>query len=506
MDDIKEKGLIEKLGSFLPESNLLFLMLIAFLIVTSFFAQGTHPSAMETMPSYSVVNLLSIEGMRWILSNILHNFIAYPPLALLVVGVLGFGFAEKTGFLGTLLKVMGRNTSENLVLPVVILLGINSSIASDAGYIVLIPLAGALYAGLGRNPLIGIAAAFASVSAGFGAAMIPTPGDGMLGNITKSVYENTFHRSLDLNPMLMNYIFMFFSTLFLTVLLTFVTKIFVEKRASHYEYTLPEDIDYEGELSQQEKRGLRNAGITFGITLLAIVFLWAIGILRTYTDTNGIKVIPILNNIIVILIALFLFPSLAYAKALSRINNGQEYIEVTVEAMRDIAYVLVFAIFAGNFLGIFNYSGLDKFVANHGAMILQNLHIQNPYVLIVSFILISATVNIFVGSATAKWAIFAPIFVPMLIMASDNQLGAEVIQAAYRIGDSSTNIITPLLPYVGIILVSAKHYNHKFEIGNLISLMVPYSIAILVGWTLFFILWMILGLPFDLSGLPWGAS
>ncbi|NIZ47312.1 AbgT family transporter [Entomospira nematocerorum] len=503
MANSKEKGFIEKLGALLPESNLLFLILIAFIIVISFFTQGSHPSAIDNMPNYKVINLLSIEGIRWILSNVLRNFIAYPPLALLVVGVLGFGFAEKTGFLGTLLKVMGRNTSENLVLPVVILLGINSSIASDAGYIVLIPLAGALYAGLGRNPLIGIAAAFASVSAGFGAAMIPTPGDGMLGNITKSVYENTFNRPLQLNPMLMNYIFMFFSTIFLTILLTVITKVFVEKRAMHHSYTLPEDIDYQGDLSQNEKRGLRNAGITMGVTLLIIVFLWWIGVLRTYTDENGIKISPILNNIIVILISLFLFPSLAYAKALSHINNGREYIQVTVEAMKDIAYVLVFAIFAGNFLAIFNYSGLDKFVANHGAILLQNLNIQNPYLLIVSFIFISAMVNIFVGSATAKWAIFAPIFVPMLVMASNNQLGPEVIQAAYRIGDSSTNIITPLLPYVGIILVSAKHYSKNFEIGDLISLMLPYSIAIFIGWTLFFLLWMGLGLPFDLSSLPW---
>ncbi len=497
MNTVKHKrGIIERIGAALPESNLLFLILIGLIIVASFFAKGSHPSAIEGADDYIVNNLLSIEGVRWIITNILKHFTAYPPLALVVVGVLGFGFAEKTGLLGTLIKIVGHATSEKLILPVIIFLGINSSMASDAGYIVLIPLAGALYAGLGRNPLIGIMVAFAAVSAGFGAAMIPTPGDGILGTITARVYENSFNQPLHVNIMTMSYFFMVVSTLFLTVFLTVVTKVFVEKRINQYDFTLPEDMMNIGALNADEKKGLRSAGIAFLITLAVIIFAWYIGILRTYTDANGKDMNPLLGNIVVLLIFLFLFPALAYAKVMKTINNGTEYINTTVAAMRDIAYILVFAVFAGNFLGIFSYSGLDKFIANQGALLLLQLNIQNPILLTTLFIFISAFINLFMGSASAKWAILAPIFVPMLVIASNNSLGPEAIQAAYRIGDSATNIITPLMPYTGIIIIAARRYNNKFEIGDLIALMMPYSIAILFGWTAFFVLWMLFGIPF----------
>ncbi|NIZ19653.1 AbgT family transporter [Entomospira culicis] len=499
MSTERKKGFVERIGELLPESNLLFLILISFIIVASFFAKGSHPSAMEGAPNYTVQNLLSVEGFRWILSNVLDNFRKYPPLALVVVGVLGFGFAEKSGLLGTLIKIVGHNTSEKMILPVIILIGINSSIASDAGYIVLIPLSGALYAGLGKNPLIGIVASFAAVSAGFGAAMIPSTADGLLGKITQDVYESAFGGDFPHDPVMMNYIFMFGSTIFLTIFLTFITKMFVEKRVESYDYTLPENTMTIGELHPEEKEALKKAGIAVAITLLGIVLLWVVGVLKSYPDGKGGMTSPILNNIIVLLIALFLFPGLAYARSLKKINNGQEYIKMTVDAMRDIAYILVFAVFAGNFLAIFSHSGLDKYIANHGAFFLINQNIQNPIFLIVSFIFISAFINFFMGSASAKWAILAPIFIPMLMIASDNQLGPDVIQVAYRIGDSSTNIISPLMTYMGIVLIAARHYVPKFEIGNLISLMLPYSLSILLGWTAFFVLWLLLKLP-----IGWG--
>ncbi len=491
-----KRGMIERIGSALPESNLLFLILIGLIIVASFFAKGSHPSALDGAENYTVNNLLSIEGFRWIIANVLRHFTNYPPLALIVVGVIGFGFAEKTGLLSTLIKVVGHSTSEKMILPMIIFLGISSSIAADAGYIVLVPLAGALYAGLGRNPLIGILAAFAAVSAGFGASLVPTPGDGMLGAMTAHVYENSFNQPLQVNIMTMAYFFTATSTIFLTIFLTFVTKVFVEKRINRYDFTLPEDIVSIGALSAEEKKGLYHAGIAFVITLAVIIFAWHIGILHSYTDVNDRVVHPILQDIIVLLILLFLFPALAYARAMKTINNGQEYINTTVSAMRDVAYILVFATFAGNFLGIFNYSGLDKFVANKGAMFLLGLNIQNPILLAVTFVFISAFINLFMGSAGAKWAILAPIFVPMLVIASHHNLGPEVIQAAYRIGDSATNIITPLMVFTGVILVGARRYNNKFEIGDLIALMMPYSIAILLGWTVFFVLWLVIGIPF----------
>lgn len=498
-----KRGKIERLGSALPESNILFLILIAIIIGISFIAQGEYQGVQEGT-TYQVLNLFSADGARWILYNIIENFRAYPPLGIVIVGVLGFGFAEKVGLLGTLIKKVGHSTPERFILPVIVFLGINSSIASDAGYIVLIPLAAALYAGLGKNPLVGIAAAFASVSAGFGAALIPTPGDGLLGAVTKSVVENTMGREFTYNAVTMNLIFMIASTVFLTVLLTFVTDKFIDKRANHYEIIVPKEDAIEiGELNAREKKGLKAAGIALIVVLAVFVALYFMGILQSYqavVDESGtLKTFnPILDNIIVIMICIFLFPSIAYGKAVGVVNSGKEYIQVTTKAMQDMAYIMVFAIFAGNFLAIFAHSGLDKYIANHGAQALIRLNIQNDVVLIVLFILVSAIINLFMGSASAKWTLLAPIFIVMLDSVSNGSLRPDIIQAAYRIADSSTNIITPLMTYMGVILLTAKKYSPKFEVGDLISIMMPYSMSILIGWTLFFVAWMLLGFPFGI--------
>lgn len=499
-----KKGVIERIGAALPESNLLFLILIGIIIVVSFLAQGEYQGVQEGT-TYTVSNLLSLEGIRWILYNIINNFRAYPPLGIVIVGVIGFGFAEKVGLLGTLIKKVGHSTPEKFILPVIIFVGINSSIASDAGYVVLVPLAGALYAGLGKNPLIGICAAFASVSAGFGAALIPTPGDGLLGEITKRVVVETMGREFTYNAVTMNLLFMIGSTIFLTILITFVTNKFVNKRAAHHEIVIPtEDAIKIEALSDKEKKGLRAAGIALVLVVVALVAMYFGGILKSYTEvvdaaTGATKSFnPILDNIIVIMIAIFLFPSIAYGRTVGAITSGKEYVSVTTKAMKDMAYIMVFAIFAGNFLAIFSHSGIDKFIANHGAQLLINMNIKNDLLLIVLFILISAVINLFVGSASAKWTLLAPIFIVMLDTVSNGSLGADVIQAAYRVADSSTNIITPLMTYMGVILIAAKKYAPKFEIGDLISIMAPYSVSILIGWSAFFVGWMLIGLPFGI--------
>lgn len=495
----KKMGFVEKIGARLPESNLLMLILIAIIIVCSFFAQGTHQGAQEGV-TYEVTNLLSIDGARWILYHIIDNFRAYPPLGIVIVGVLGFGFAEKVGLLGTIIKKVGHSTPEKFILPVIVFVGINSSVASDAGYIVLVPLAGALYAGLGKNPLVGVAVAFASVSAGFGAAMVPTPGDGLLGEITKGVVEST-GKTFDMNPVTMNYLFMVVSTIFLTALLTFVTKKFIEKRADHHEIVVPKEDSIEvGELTADERAGLKAAGIALLIVVAVFVVLYFCGVLQSYEavieESGKLKNFnPILDNIIVIMICIFLFPSIAFGRKMKVINSGKEYVSVTVRAMKDMAYIMVFAIFAGNFLAIFSHSGLDKFIANNGAFALISLNISNQFVLLVLFMLICAFVNLFIGSASAKWTLLAPIFIVMLDQASNGTIGPDVVQAAYRVSDSSTNIITPLMTYMGVILIAAKRYAPKFELGDLISLMMPYSISVLIGWGLFFVIYVTLGFP-----------
>jgi len=498
-NNTQKMGLIERIGARLPESNILMMILIALLIIASFFAQGEHQGVQEGT-TYTVANLVSINGFRWILYNFINNFRSFPPLGVVIVGVIGFGFAEKVGLLGTLIKKVGHSTPEKLILPVIIFVGINSSIASDAGYIVLIPLAAALYAGLGRNPLVGIAASFAAVSAGFGAAMIPTPGDALLGTITQNVWVANGREFL-WNPVTMNYLFMIFSTIFLTVLLTVVTKLFVEKRAAHAEIVLDSEHNIEvGALTPEENAGLRAAGIAALIVFAIILILYFTGFLAPYqeviAETGATRNLnPILDNIIVLVIAVFLFPALAYGRKIGTIQSGKDYVGVTVSAMKDMAYILVFAIFAGNFIAIFSHSGLDRFVANNGAYMLISLNIQNTYILLILFMLICAFVNLFMGSASAKWAILAPIFLMMLDQVSGGAITPDITQAAYRVADSSTNIITPLMTYMGVVLLACKRFAPKYELGDLISLMMPYSIAVLIGWGAFFIIYISLGLP-----------
>ncbi len=504
-----QQSWIAKVGRMLPESNILFLYLTLAVIVASFIFQGTYETAVGDS-TITVKNMLSVDGLRWIFYNFIGNFVKYPPLGIVVVGVIGFGFAEKTGLLGILIKKLGIITPDSLILPVVIFLGINSSVASDAGYVVLIPLAGALYAGLGKNPLIGITAAFAGVSAGFGAALIPTPGDALLGGITKSIADTTEYGFGFTNEVTINYIFMIVSTFYLTIVITFVAKKFANKNVEQYSFIVPDDMkSSETEITDLENKGLKNAGIAF-VIVLGVMALLAIGPLGEFVPTvdyrnalvplettNPIK--PLIDNIIVVMIVIFLVPSIVYGKTVGSITDDKSYVALTARAMSDMSYFLVFAIFAGNFLAIFGISGLSQLIANSGAKFLIDLNITSPIVLMVGFMIITAFINLFMGSASAKWNLLATIFIPMLLMTTDGELGAEVIQAGYRIADSSTNVITPLMSYAGIILLACKRYVDDFEYGDLMSLMIPYSIGIFVSWTSLFIIWMLSGLPFGIS-------
>ncbi len=505
--EVKQSWIV-KVGRKLPESNILFLILIGFVLVGSFIFQGTYTSVVEGANDIVVKNMLSSDGLVWFFYNAIHNFTSYSPLGIVVVGVIGFGFSEKTGLLGAAIKKLGILTPEKFLLPVIIFIGINSSVASDAGYVVLIPLAGALYAGLGKNPLIGITAAFAGVSAGFGAALIPTPGDGLLGGITNDVLIANGMALADFGIssfVTMNYIFMVASTFFLTIVITFIGAKFVNKNVEAYKYTVPKDLNTASDLTADEQKGLKRAGIALLLTSIAFVILnftvlkgFEANELIGLADKNNASYVPVRDNIIVVMIIIFLVPSLVYGKTIGTITDSKSYVKLTASAMSEIAYFLVFAIFAGNFIQIFNFSGLSQFIANSGANALQTMNMDNPVLLMLGFIMVTAFINLFMGSASAKWNILAVIFVPMLIQATGGELTPDVIQAGYRVADSSTNVITPLMTYAGIILIAARKYIDDFEYGDMLALMLPYSIGILLSWSAFYAVWLGLGLPFGL--------
>jgi aminobenzoyl-glutamate transport protein len=505
-EKVAKDSWILKVARMLPESNILFLVLFVLVAVTTFFLQGEYIGVDGEM--FVVHNMMSGTGLIWFFYNFIPNFLNFPPLGVIVVGAIGFVFAEKVGLLGTVIKALSLVAPEKALLPIIIIVGLMSSMAADAGYIVLIPLAGALFAGVGKHPLVGIMAAFLGVTAGFGANFLPTPIDAMLGEITAQIaYDAGI--PLTVNPVTMNYLFSIGSAIMLTIFLTVIVVKFSDKSVASYEYIVPDDIKDTDmtKLTEVESKGLKSAGIALFAMIALFAVLFATGTLaaqETYIDFRGgfaplevaRTINPLIDNVIVTMIMLFLIPAIFYGRSTGAIKNHRDYVNLTVVGMKDMAYILVFAIFAGNFLAIFAVSGLAILVADTGASVLLSMNATNTIFIMVMFIMVSAFINMFMGSASAKWNILGPVFIPMLFIATSGVLTPDIVQAAYRVGDASTNTIAPLLTFIGFIILTCKKYVPDFEFGDLMALMLPYSLAVLTVWTIFFSLWLMLGIPF----------
>ncbi len=525
----RKQSIVERIGSKLPEISILFLLLMLITAVASAFLKGSH--YFDSVGAEVVVqNALSPEGFLYIMDNLIDNFIGFAPLGIVLGIIIGVGVAEKSGLLGVVLKQIGIKSPDWALIPIIVFLGVISSIASDAGYIVLIPLAGALFASIGRNPLIGIAAAFAGVSAGFGANLLPTPGDALLGAITESVaIENGI--PFTFNVVLMNYYFLIGSTFLLTIVGTLITNRFIVPKFENRSFEMPEEINAdETHITDEQKAGLSAAkkGLFAVIAVVVLVWLW-INMIHGgfYQDVDGVLVTgnaleswtgftngmtldsavvdgllkersPLVDNIIVVMLFLFLVPGYAYGKATGQIKKADDYIKMTTSAMADSAYILVLAFFAGNFVALFSWTGIGHLIANGGADVLISSGLNAyPVLLLIGFVLVSAIINLFIGSASAKWTLLAPVFIPMLYGANP-ELTPELVQVAYRVADSSTNIISPLMTYTGIVILYGMKYDKKFNYGTLMDMMYPYSFGFLITWTIFLIIWFMTGLPLGL--------
>ncbi len=523
MEKTRKVSLVERIGRKLPEISILFLILTFITMVFSAVLAGVHEFA--HVEDVTVQSVLTAEGYLYVLDNMIANFIGFAPLGIVLGIVIGVGVAEKTGMLGVVLKQIGLKAPEWALAPIVIFLGVISSIASDAGYIVLIPLAGALYASIGRNPLIGIAAAFAGVSAGFGASLLPTPGDGLLGAITEATAMD-YSIPFEQNPVLMNYFFMIGSTFLLTFVGALINKRFIEPKFKNRDFIVPKEIE-EGnhdQMTATEKKGLKAAkkALLILIAIIAVIYAWetfivggffvdqATGAIVTGDSFNGMATVdavtegllkqrkPLIDNIVVVMLFVFLVPGYAYGKATGQIKNSEDYIKITTSAMADMAYILVLAFFAGNFVAIFSWTSMGNLIASGGADFLIGSGLNAyPILLLIGFIFVSALINLFIGSASAKWTILAPIFIPMLYGANE-VLTPDVVQVAYRVADSSTNIISPLMTYTGIVILYGKRYVKDFNYGTLMDMMYPYSFGFLIVWTLFLVIWLVAGVPLGL--------
>ncbi len=493
---------VERIGNALPHPATIFLILSIVIVVLSAILSATglsvtyeginraNNNAVEMM-TVTVNSLLSKEGIQYLFNSAVTNFTGFAPLGTVLVALLGVGLAEGTGLIGTLLKKLVMSTPKRLITVVVVLAGVLSSIASDAGYVVLIPLGAIIFLSMGRHPLAGLAAAFAGVSGGFSANVMVGPTDSLLAGLTTEGAK-----LVDPNYVVgiqANWWFLIASTVLITVIGTIITEKIVEPRLGKYTGDAKVD-DHEMKVSNEEQRGLRFAGIAtlLMIILFALLVVPANGFLRgTEAGVQGILNSPFMNSMVVVIALLFAVAGIAYGFGSKVVKNDKDVMNLMGKSMASMGSYIVLVFFAAQFVAYFNYSNLGTIIAVKGADLLTAIGLQG-IPLVILFILVVAFINIFMGSASAKWAILAPVFVPMLMKVG---FTPEFTQMAYRIGDSTTNLISPLMSYFALIVTFAAKYDKKSGIGTLVSTMMPYSLALLIGWTILLVVWFVLRLP-----------
>jgi len=493
----KSLDFIEVVGNKLPHPATIFAMLAVLVIILSLVAYLLNVQAVHPIDgtSITVKNLLSSDGLRWMYTNLLKNFLLFPPLGYVLVVMVGIGVAEGSGLFTLMIRALVLKSPPRFITAAIVLAGIISHLASEAGYVVLIPLGALIFHALGRHPMAGLAAAFCGVSGGFGSNFFIGSIDPILAGISQSAAEMIMP-GLSVNPAV-NYYFMFVSSFLVVIVGTWVTEKIVEPRLGKYTGNI-EKIPIE-KLTYVERKGLRWAGISLLITIiaLAITVIPENGIFRN-PETGGVLDSPFFDGIIIGILVFFFIPGLVYGIIVKSIKNDKDVVKHITTSMAGMASYIVLVFFAAQFVYFFNYSNLGIIFAIKGANGLQEIGLTGP-VLIVGFVMLSAIINLFMGSASAKWAIMAPVFIPMLMLI-DPPYHPGLTQAAFRIGDSVTNLVTPMMSYFALIVTFAQRYDEKYGIGTIISTMIPYSFLLFIAWTGLLVLWMLTGLPLGPDG------
>lgn len=479
---------IERAGNKLPDPATLFFLLSLIIILLSHVAamsgwQAVNPATNETVKA---VSLLTRDGIVKIMTQMVSNFSSFPPLGLVLVVMLGVGVAEYSGFMSALLRRMLIGANPSVVVPAVVFIGIMGNAAGDSAFVVMPPLAAMIFASLGKHPLVGIAAAYAGVAAGFSANLFVNMLDVLIAGFTE-----TSARIIDPNYIAnpaMNYYFLAVSCIILTVVGTYVTVKVVEPRMGVYKGR----TDKFEPINETEKRALRVAGLVTLVYLAVIAFMTLPpnAVLRN-PENGSLIVSPFMNSLVPIMTGLFLFPGIAYGVAAGTIKSDKDLAAMMSKAMSTMGSYIVLAFLAAQFMAFFNWSNIGTIIAIKGATLLRDIGFTG-LPLLIGITIISALINLLVASASAKWAVLGPVFVPMLMLLG---YSPAVTQLAYRIGDSITNSITPLLAYFPMVLSHAKKYDEKLGMGTLISSFLPYSIYFAIVWILQLAIWFLLDLP-----------
>lgn len=481
---------VERIGNALPNTSTLFGLLALLVVVLSWVfsvigTQAVHPVTGDTILP---VNLLSGEGLRRMVTGLVGNFTSFAPLGTVLVAMLGLGIAEQTGLISSALRKLVMAASKRLLTFVIVLAGVLSNIAVDAGYVLLIPLGGIIFLAVGRHPLAGLAAAFAGVSGGFSANLVVGPLDALLGGISQEA-AHIFDPNYTVN-IAGNFYFILISTFLVAIVGTWVTEKIVVPRLG--EYTGDEKPEELRDLTDDERKGLRWAGLALVgfVVLLLFTLVPENGVLRNQ-ETGDILNSPFMSGIVALIFAAAAVAGIAYGLGAKTITSDHDVIKGMDKTMNTLGSYLVLVFFAAQFVAYFNWTNLGVISAIKGAEVLQASGL-GPIPLLVAFILFSALINIVIGSASAKWALMAPIFVPMFMILG---YSPELVQAAYRVGDSVTNIVSPMMLYFALILAFFQRYDKKAGLGTVIATMLPYSVVFLIAWTIMFALMLAFGIP-----------
>jgi aminobenzoyl-glutamate transport protein len=498
---------VERIGNKLPDPALLFILLTALVALLSWRLSSVEFAAIDPRSGkpVTIVNMLSGVSLTGFMSAMVETFVKFHPLGVVLVAMLGIGVADATGFIKAGLRALLQVTTRTILTPMVIAVGILSHVAVDAGYVLVIPLGAVIYMAAGRHPLAGIAAAFAGVSGGFSATFVPSSLDPLLQGITQAAAQ-VIDPSTVLNP-LNNYFFTSASSVVIIAIGWLLTDKFVEPRLKSTALdTQATDSPKFDALTPVERRALRWSlfALVAGLVVLA-ASAWPGGSPWRAPETGELTVAaaPLMKSIVALIFVLFLIPGIVYGYLAGTVRTHRDVIKAMADSMAGMGYYIVIAFFMAQFIAVFGQSNLGTLLAVEGAQGLRALGLPLG-VTVFGIILLTAVVNLFIGSASAKWALLAPIFVPMLM-----QLGIspDLTQAAYRIGDSSTNIITPLMPYFPLVVVYCQRYIKNTGLGTVIAIMLPYSVVFLVTWTVFLMAWWGFGMPLGLqSSYTYGAG
>jgi len=456
--------------------------------------EGEYKIVEETA---AVKSLLSVDGVRFMFTSFVASFRNFAAVAIILVVMIGVGLAEASGLIGSLIRKLVSATSAAMLTPIIIFIGVLSSIASDAGYLVLIPLGAAAFKSVGRNPLAGMAAAFAGVAAGFGVNFMITPLDGVLTEITNdAIALSDPTRSIDLAA---NLYFGIGSTILVTVVASLVSVLIVERSLGAHDPALESDEasqDASGEIEvtpEAEARGLRfallaTAAVIAGITLLTVL---PGAPLRDPVSGAIIGDSPFMDSLIVIITIIFFAAGLAYGRGAGTIRTSDEVIASITKSWAGLAGLLFLFLLIAQFIAYFSYSNMAQVAAASLGDWLESANIGAVWLLI-GFIFVAFLVNIVMPQGIAKWAILAPIFVPLFLRLD---VAPQTVLAAFRVGDSPSNVITPLMAYFPLIVIFAQRYRKEAGIGTVVAMMLPYVVVLMIVWTLFFVAWYLLGIP-----------